>query len=103
MAKAAVNFEYEWMQDGSLRLRFLDRTDAILGQQIIASEAMEAFFILLSLAYARHVGTAPETLVPRFKGFGIDTSIVASLLESVRVRAGITAEGGVNLEVIEDE
>lgn len=99
----AMKFEYEWMEDESLRVRFLSSGDAIIGQQIIASEAINAFAILVSLAFARHVGMEPENLMPRFSGFEMDTSQLALLLEAVRVRVEVNPKGGFTLEAIDDE
>jgi hypothetical protein len=101
----AVNFESEWMADGSLRLRFLDREDRILGQQLVAAEGLQALGILVAFAGAKAAGVEPEKILAMFRGFGLDAGpdTVIDLIEAVRVRAGITPEGNIGLESIEDD
>jgi hypothetical protein len=103
--KAAVNFEYEWMMDGSLRLRFLDREDRILGQQVVAAEGLQALGILIAFAAAKAAEVEPEKISAMLRGSGLDVDpdTVIDMIEAVRVRAGITPEGNIGLESIEDE
>jgi hypothetical protein len=105
MIEAAVNFEYEWMSDGSLRLRFLSRDDAILGQQMVAAEGLVALQILIALAVAKAAEVKPEDIMAMLRGSGLDADldIVIDLIESVRVRAGTTPEGDVGLIRIEED
>ena len=55
MNKTAAGFEYEWLSDGSLRLRFLGHEGQILGQQVVAEEGLGPLQILVGFAFlARH-------------------------------------------------
>ena len=104
MTSTAVNFEYEWMNDGSLRLRFMDAEDAILGQQIVGVEALAALQILIGLAAAKSGEVKAETLMAMFNSVGIDADLdtATALKEADRVRAGITPEGNIGVNVVEE-
>ena len=101
----AVTFEYEWMADGSLRIRFLDRNETILGQQVIAAEGLPAFQLLISLATAIAVNADPQTILNVFHQAGVNADLqdITALMECVRVRAATTPEGGVGLNTIDDD
>lgn len=99
----AVNFEYEWMADGSLRLRFLDEQNRIIGQQMVAADGILALQLLAGLAAAKATDVKPETLMAMLHSCGIDAGLdtAESLMESIRVRAGVTPEGSVGVDAIE--
>jgi hypothetical protein len=105
MDSAAVNFEYEWMADGSLRLRFLNKEDRILGQQLVAAEGILALQTIMGLASARASDVEPDQLMHVFRslGFDVDLEAATTLKEAQRVRAGITPEGNVGLNTIADD
>jgi hypothetical protein len=96
---AAINFEYEWMADGSLRLRFSD-DEGIVGQQIIAADGLVALHLLLCLAV--HRDADPEAVLAAFQqaGLDVDGGVTDALLESKRVRAGVTPDGGIGIDAI---
>lgn len=100
----AVHFEYEWMADGSLRLRFLDREDRILGQQMVAAEGLQALQMLIAFAVAKAADVEPETISAMLRGCGMDADLdaVIDLIKAVRVRSEVTPEGTIGLESIED-
>jgi hypothetical protein len=104
MTSAAVTFEYEWMDDGSLRVRFLNEENAILGQQLVATEGLTALQLLISLAIAKSTDVSPEKMVDIFRTVGIDADLDATafLQESIRVRAETTPEGNIGIDVVED-
>ncbi len=89
MKRAAVNFEYEWMKDGSLRVRFLNEADTILGQQFIAPEGLVPLHLLTALAHAQSSDAS--------------FSFVRLLLDAARVRVGLTPDGLIDLKAIEGE
>ena len=95
----AVNFEYEWMADGSLRLRFLDKENCILGQQLVAAEGLQAISILIAFASAKAADVEPEHILAMFHSFGFDADhdTVIDLIEAVRVRAGTSRRAGVRV------
>ena len=98
----AFTFEYEWMIDGSIRLRFLDRQDCILGQQLIAAEAMQPLHILIGLALAKSSAVDTGKLVAELRRhLNVDLNTAQALIDSVRVMAGVTPEGNIILEAIE--
>ena len=101
----AVNFESEWLSDGSLRLRFLDREDRILCQQMVAAEGLQALQILIAFAGAKAAGVEPEKIMAMLRGSGleVDPDTMIDLIEAVRVRAGITPDGNIGVESIEDD
>lgn len=105
MTSTAVNFEYEWMDDGSLRLRFMNEENALLGQQFVATEGLVPLQLLLSLAMAKANDTDPEDLRVVFRSFGInaDFDTTAFLEDAARVRAGITPEGNVGLNLVDED
>ena len=99
----AVTFEYEWMADGPLRVRFLDREDRILGQQMVAAEGLQALQMLITFAFAKAADVEPETITAMLSGGGdADPDAVINLMEAVRVRADITSEGDIGLHSIDD-
>lgn len=100
--KSAVNFEYEWMADGLLRVRFLDRDEAILGQQFIGPEGLLPLQILVALANARSTNLNP--LLAAFRAAGIEASTceVAALRDAVRVSVALTEEGGIDVETLDE-
>ena len=96
MNMLAFGFEYEWMRDGSLRLRFLSREGGILGQQIVSAEAILLLQMLMGLASVTTEPASADTFLEAWRqmGFPIDSN---SLTEAVRIRA-ILATDGVNLD-----
>ena len=105
MNTGAVNFEYEWMADGSLRLRFLSQDEEILGQQMVAAEGLQALQMLIVFAVAKAADVEPEKIrtMLRSSGMDVDPDTMIELIESVRVRSGITPEGDIGLYTIEDD
>ena len=104
MNKTAAGFEYEWLSDGSLRLRFLGHEGQILGQQVVAEEGLGPLQILVGFAFlARHC--SPEVLLEVYERMGLvlDAELVETLVEAVRVRATLASDGGVDLEAVEGE
>ena len=95
MNTGAANFEYEWMADGSLRLRFLSRDDDILGQDMVAAEGVQALQLLLVLALAKTAKVEPEKIMAMLQSakLDVDPDFLIEVLEAVRVRTGITPEG----------
>lgn len=100
-----VSFEYEWMVDGSLRLRFLDRKGRILGQQIVAIEALLALHLLMCLAVFKLSNADPQALLNVFQQAGLDASFsdVTALIEPDRVCASVTPGGKIGINTIEDD
>ncbi len=104
MSKSAVGCEYEWLSDGSLRLRFLGHEGQILGQQIVAAEGLGPLQMLVGFAFlARHC--PPEVLLEAYERMGLvlDAELVEVLVEAVRVRATLAPDGGVDLEAVEGD
>ena len=105
MEMNAVGFEYEWLNDGSLRLRFLNREGQILGQQIVSGEGLGPLQMLVGFAFlARH---CPDPAILRGAcermGLAVDLARVEAMVEAVRVRATLASDGGVDLEAVEGE
>jgi len=101
----AVTFESEWMDDGSLRLRFFDQQENILGQQFVAAEALLALQLLVSLIDAIARNPDPEAVLEVFRQVDPDVDIpfIATFMEADRLRAGLSPDGGANLSALEDE
>jgi hypothetical protein len=97
----AVTFECEWTADGALRLRFLNAENQILGQEFVAAKGLTALHLLISIALAKK-SAKPESLMEAVKRFGLPIKF-ADILESSRVRAGMTPEGEVGLDAVEGE
>ena len=98
----AVAFEYEWMADGAIRLRFLDRQDGILGQQIVAAEAMQPLQILIGLAVAKASPVDTGKLLTALRRhLNVNLETAEAVVESVRVRSGVTPDGNISLEAVE--
>ena len=105
MNTTAVGCEYEWMSDGSLRLRFLGSEGQIIGQQIVSEEGLKPLQILVGFAFlARHCPD-PEVLLAACgrTGLAVEPSLLESLARAVRVRATLAPDGGVDLEAVEGE
>ena len=102
---AAVTFESEWMADGTLRLRFLDAEETILGQQVVASDGLMTLHLLLILAVFKVANADLQAVLNAFHqaGSNVDLSDITALLESTRVRASLTPEGNFGLNAIEDD
>ncbi len=94
----------EWMSDGSLRLRFLNREGQILGQQVVAEEGLGPLQTLVGFAFVARC-CSPEVLLEACERMGLvlDAELVEALVEAVRVRATLASDGGVDLEAVEGE
>ena len=105
MNKSAVGFEYEWMSDGSLRLRFLNGDGGLLGQQIVSEEGLGPLQTLVGFAFLAHYCPDPEVLLEACGQMGLvlNADLVEALVEAVRVRATLASDGGVDLEAVEGE
>ena len=101
----AVNFEYEWLNDGSFRLRFLDRDDHILGQQIVATDSLNALSLLVVWGAVSKTDTEPQRLLELLSNCGVETDVATAvcLKEATRIRVGITPEGGCGLHKIDED
>lgn len=105
MKNVAVNFESEWMDDGSLRLRFLDHDNHILGQQVVGKGAQWALETLLFLTRCQASEIAPEKVWEVFSEchIGIDLPTITALLESRRLRSGLTPEDEIRVNTVAEE
>jgi hypothetical protein len=105
MNKSAVGFEYEWMRDGSLRLRFLNQEGEILGQQIVAEDGVGPLQTLVGFAFLARYAPSLEMLLEACgrMGLTVDPAHIAAVKESVRVRATLASDGGVDLEAVKGE
>ena len=75
MTSKAVNFEYEWMGDGSLRLRFLNEENAIIGQQFIATDGLVGLQLLISLAIAKDRDVDLKEMMAILRSTGINADL----------------------------
>lgn len=103
--KAAVAFEYEWMADGTMRLRFLDGEENILGQQIVAADGLLPLHLLVSMALLKVGNADPQAILIAFHqaGLEVDLAEVTALTESTRLHAGLTPGGNFGIRIIEEE
>jgi hypothetical protein len=102
--KNAVSFEYEWMTDGTLRLRFLTEADDIVGQAIVDQKALTTLQLLISFAVAKHMEMPAKQLRSMYKKLDIKMKLSEAefMLKARRVRAGTTPEGGSEMKVVEE-
>ena len=63
-----------------------------------------ALQLLIGLAIAKTTDVSPEKMMDMFRSTGLDADLesTAFLMGAIRVRAGITPEGNVGLDVVED-
>ena len=101
MDKSAIGFEYEWMADGSLRLRFLGREGQIVGQQVVAEEGLVPLQTLVGFAFVARC-CSPEVLLEACAdGARARCETGGDAGGSGRVRATLASDGGVDLEAVE--
>lgn len=100
MCTNAVGFEYEILSDNSLRLRFLNCDEGIIGQHVVSAKATLPLQLIVGLAVAKTKHFGPKTLLKAWHqaGLDIDSAFVGTLIDAVRVRAILTPEGGLKLD-----
>jgi hypothetical protein len=105
MSKSVVGFEYEWLNDDSLRLRFLDGDGGILGQQVISAEAVVPLQSLMALALLTLHRPDAETSAKICErlSFDLDPALIDSVFDAVRVRAVLTPDGRIRLDAFHGE
>ena len=77
----------------------------ILGQQIVAIEALLALHLLMCLAVFKLSNADPQALLNVFQQAGLDASFsdVTALIEPDSVCASVTPGGKIGINTIEDD
>ena len=100
----AVSFEYEWLTDETVRLRFLTQANDIMGQTIIDQKSLVTLQTLIAFAVARYTEVPASKLQSMFNyiGIEIDLSETEFMLEANRIRADTVPDGRLRMRVVEE-
>ena len=100
----AVSFEYEWLTDETVRLRFLTQANDIVGQTIIDQKSLVTLQTLIGFAVARYTEYPASKLQSMFKYLGMEMALpdAEAMLDADRVRADTASDGGLRIRVVEE-
>lgn len=100
----AVSFEYEWMTDETVRLRFLTQANDIVGQTIIDQKSLVTLQTLLGFAVAKYMKVPASELQSMCKSLHIDMDLSEAefMLDAARIRADTASDGGLRMRVVEE-